>query len=303
MAIADYQQLIDDVIEPEITETVFTKMLDDLRAALTEDTSRLGGSKIARKVRTSITSNARNYDRTDVDPEAGTFEAVQAEWDKTYQETAAEVHEIDISEAENGGIDSISDLIQDAIALEMGQLEQLIWNNLYTRLRADIDDTNAYSDASLSRSTYPTLASTVDTTDTAITIALMRSLSNTARLNKNSGPKSGFLWMMESQVYDVFEPLAAALHTWNITGEANKPIDAGYQVIGNFEGTPLISPPGMTTGDVFLLRKRDCYWRNHRKLTIKQVPSGRDSAKFIIRTGVTGWNDNPGFLAKMTNKD
>jgi hypothetical protein len=303
MAVMDYQQLLEDVITPEITETVFKKNYDEMESLFTRDPLNPGGSKIIDPQRTSMDSTARNYNRDDVDPEGGSFVTVNVEWNKIYQEVAFEVHGIDESESTNDGITTVRSLITDAAMVAAMDLGELMWNNLYTRIKADIDDTNAYGDNSVSRTTYPTLASYVEDTDTPITIDILRTTSNTTRLNKNTGGKSRYLWVMESQVYDKFEPLAAALHTWNITGQAGKPVDAGYQVIGNFEGTNVVAPQGMTTGDTFFVRPEDVLIRNHRAMTIKQVPSGRDSAKFIMRAGVTSRVKNPGFQAKLENKD
>jgi hypothetical protein len=303
MSITDYQQLLDDVITPTMTETVFRKNFQEMVDMFTADPRNEGGSQIIKPLRTSIENTARNYTRDDVDPTGGSFVSVQAKWDKTYQEVAFEIHNIDLAEAGNGGIVELTSLLEDNARLAMGDLGQLSWENLYTRITADVDSNNTYSDAALSRTTYPTLASYEETTDAAITLDYLRTASNTVRLNKNTGGKGGYLWMMEQQVYDVFEPLAAALHTWNVYGEKGQAIAGGYQPIGSFEGTDVATPQGMTTGDVFFVRPQDVMIRNHRGLTIKQVESGRDSAKFIARQGVTGYVENPGFQGKLTNKD
>ena len=112
-----------------------------MQALFTNDPGRQGGSKIIDTLRTSADSVARNYTRNDVDPEGGSFTTVQAEWNKTYQEVAFEVHGIDQAESGNGGNVSISNLISDAAALAMEDMSALMWENLYTRIKADIDET------------------------------------------------------------------------------------------------------------------------------------------------------------------
>ena len=303
MAVMDYQQLLDTVINPEITETVFKKDYDEFSSLFTNDGMVTGGKTIVDTLRTAEDSTARNYTRDDVDPEGGSFTTVDASWNKTYQEVAFEVHNIDQSEQGAGGIAQIQDALMDAAKVAMDDMKQLWWNNLNTRLRADIDSTATYSDGALSRSTYPTLASYEEATDTAITIDLARTMMQSTRINKNSGPKSNFIILMESAVYNKFEPLAAALHTWNVTGQKGMPIAAGYQPLGSFEGSDVYSPQGMTTGDVFYVRPQDVMIRNHRSLEMKQVESGRDSVKVIMRAGVTPRVKNPGFQGKMTSKD
>ncbi|MCK5610764.1 hypothetical protein KAR91_53320 [Candidatus Pacearchaeota archaeon] len=302
--IMNYQQLLEDVITPELTETVFKKDYDEFEKLFTKDPKTGGGSQIIDTQRTSEDSTARSVTRDDVNGVSGSFETVKVEWDKQYQDVTFEVFDIDISEAQNGGITTVSDLILDAGKVAMRDLKEYYWNQLYARLKADIDSSNGYGDNSISRSTYPTLASQEDNTDTPITLALLRSNLNAALLNRNTGGKSRYMHMMETSVYETFEPLAASLHTWNINdAKAGDKVDAGYQVIGNFEQVNVISPQGMTTGDLFSLRPEDVFIRNHMPLNIKQVESDRASKKFIAMSGITSRVKNPGFQVKQTLKD
>ncbi|MCP4548679.1 MAG: hypothetical protein GY835_19655 [bacterium] len=213
------------------------------------------------------------------------------------------MHGIDINRAKHGGSPSVSDLIRDAIAMEMAELWASIYDAVYTQIKADIDDSSTYSDAALNRTTYPTLASQENSTDTQVTLAIMRTHSNAVRLNKLCGPKSGYTWVMQENCYEAFEPAAAALHVWNINGKANNSVDAGYQEIGTFEGQGVATPQGMTVGDIFYTRRQDVKIHTHYPLTIRQVASGRNSAKFVIETGINGYVINPGFQGKMTSKD
>ena len=299
----DYSQLLREVIEPYIMETHFVKLLNDLKAISTFETIERGGASITVPVRTSVSSNAAAYDKTDVDPVAGTFVATDATWTKVYQHTAAEVHGIDLSQAKNGGNPSVTSLIQDAIAMEFAELEDLIFDAILTQWKLDIDSSSTYSDAALNRTTYPTLASQEDSTTVPLTVALARSHSNACRLNKLCGPKSGFQWVMATAVEEGFTPRAAALHGWNLNDtRRGAEVDLGYQAANSFEGQLIYSPTGMTAGDVFYGRKQDFKIRQHRPFAIEQVPSGRDSAKFVMRTGINGYVINPGFCGKQTNK-
>lgn len=299
----DYSQLVREVIQPYIMETCFVKQLEQLEAVGTPDKRKYGGSRITVPIRTSVSSNAAAYDKSDVDPVAGTFVAADAYWTKTYHHTAAEVSGIDLSQAGQGGNPSVSDLIRDAIAMEMAELWAVIYDAVYTQVKADIDSSSNYSDAALNRTTYATLASQEESTDTAITLALLRDHINAVRLNKLCGPKSGYSWIMQEKVYERFEVLAAALHSWNVEGRANQPVDLGYQRVGTWEGVGVYTPQGMTTGDVFCIRKQDLKIHYHRDFEIEQVYSGRDSAKFVMRVGINGYYINPGFAGKMTSKD
>lgn len=299
----DYSQLVREVVLPKIMETCFVKQLAQLEALFSKENRTFGGSKITIPIRTSVSSNAAAYDKSDVDPVAGTFVAKDATWTKKYYHTAAEVHGIDKAQAEGGGQPSVANLIQDAIKMEMDKLWEVIYDAVYTQIKADIDSAATYSDAALNRVTYPTLASYEEDTATPITLSILRTCSNTTRLDKLCGPKGGYTWIMQEKVYERFEPLVAMLHAWNIDGKGGSPIDGGYQAVGNFEGVPVATPQGMTTGDVFFCRRQDVKILNHRTLTIEQVPSGRDSAMFVPRLGINAYVENPGFQGKMTDKN
>lgn len=304
MGVYNYEQILREVVVPEITDTVFQKKFEELEALGTIDPGTQGGKQIVLPMEMSREEVAENYTRDDVDPEGGSGVQVDAKWNKLYQHVAFEVHGIDESEATGGGVVGINGkLIIDAGKKAMSDLSQLWWENHYARLKADIDATATYSDAALSRSTYPTLASYEEATDTPITIDIWRTAINAILLNKNNGDESDYLAMVERQVYNKLRPLAAALHNWNTTGVANQGVDMGYQPLANFEGVDVVSPQGMTTGDLFFVRKQDVLIRKHRTLEIKHVGSGRDSEKFVARAGVTSYVNNPGFQGKLTDKD
>ena len=72
----DYSQILREIVTPKIMETVFVKEYDQLKQIATEDNRKYGGSKITIPVRTSISSNAAAYDKSDVNQVAGTFVGV-----------------------------------------------------------------------------------------------------------------------------------------------------------------------------------------------------------------------------------
>lgn len=299
-----YQQAMNDVLIPEITETLWKKDYDWLKAIFTPMPASWdkGGEQIEKQMRVAATSTARNYDRTDTYGESGDTTIVTAKWNKIYTDVVWEVHGIDISQAKNGGITTIADLMRDAIVQAYGDLKAKLFENLYSMLRADIDSTSTYSDAALSRSTYTRLASYEEGTDTAITLALLRAARNAVTLNETVSDDQ-YIWLMEQAVFNVFNPLAAALHTWNTEGMKGREYAAGYQPVGSWEGSDVTKMPGMTTGDVFYVRPQDVYVHEHRSLESDSIESGKDSIKGVMKIGVHLLVDNPGLQGKMTDKD
>jgi len=299
---ADYNEFIQRVLRAEIYDTVYKRKIAVLKALFPNE-SPVGGDRLTEKFEVARSSPAAAYTKADVNPSPASNTLVKPYWNKKFYHTACEIEGIDIANARNGGTDL--DLVRREITKEVESLMDVVFSAIFTQITADVDSTSvAYSDASLSRSTYPTLASYEEATDTAITIALTRAMINATMLLKNCGPRSGYVMLMEENVFNVFNPLAGALHTWtfNDVGQ-NDSVDTGYRPARSFEGVSVEVPSGMTTGDVFLLRRQDVRLTEHMPLEIEQVPSGRHSVMFVPRIGINCHVVHPGFQGKMTSKD
>jgi hypothetical protein len=297
------QGYIDDVVIPKIMETVFVTNLQPMLDLFNTDPFSTGGPNIVKDICVSETSNAANYTRTDVNPAPDSFETAQASWTRRYQHVAYDAHGIDLSQAKRGGIKAIQNLVQYKSLKAFAQLRKLIFDDFYSRLHADIDSTTAYSDAGLSRSGYPTLASTEDDSDNTVTLAEMRALKLATHLNKNT-EKENYLWIVEPTVNKALQALIVAeFGRYLVDPQRNQGYAGGYQQAESFDGDRVIEMTGMTVGDMFYLNPMDVYVDNHRPLSIEQVPSGKDSVEFVMRIGMEMWVDYPGHQSKMTNKD
>lgn len=298
---ADYNEFIQRVLNPEVVDTVFKRDMDMLER-LFPNSSPLGGDRLTEKFEAARTSPAAAYTKADVNPAAASNTLIKPYWAKKFYHTSCEIEGIDIANAKKGGFDL--DLVRREITQETRSLMDVVFSAFMTQLKADVDATATYSDGALSRTTYSTLASYEEATDTAITVALMRGMINSAMLLKNCGPREGYVILCEEAVKNVFNPLASALHTWTYNdATANDAKDMGYQPTKSFEGVAFESPKGMTTGDVLLLRRQDVRLTTHMPLEIEQVPSGRHSVMFVIRLGINMHCIHPGFQGKMTSKD
>jgi len=297
----DYAGLLREVIMPEIEEDVFTRPLAQLQAIATEDTNIKQGHTIAKDIRVTHTSPARNTTQADVDPVAGSGATVKAYWTKLYQDTAIEVHGQEISESGGEG-PNIRNLLADATKAEMPHLLQLIFDDIYAQWKLDLLASGTYSDAALNRTTYPVLAPYNEVTNTACTVALVRNMMYGTRLNKAAPPKSAYQIVLEPAVEHVLYPQVGLLTTWQ-QQQGAAGYAGGYSDLAKFEGSPVVSVQGMTTGDVFYAPKAFLRWQNHRKLTYENVYAGRDAIKIIVRCGFNGWVENVGKCGMMTVKD
>ena len=300
---SDWNEFIQRVLTPKITDTVFVKSIEPFKNLFGVD-SYVGGDRIVEKFKMSWTSNAAEYDKTDVNPAISSNVIQKPYWNKKFYHGSAGVHNIDVSNAKNGGLEF--DFVSDSLASEVAAMMDVVYSAFLTQLAADVDLTTAYGDGSLSRTTYPTLASEEDATVTTITVPLMREMIRQTRLLKLCGKLNGYTCLMEEGVFNKFKPLAAALHTFAINdSKAGEKLDMGHQTLANFEGLDINDPadfPSMTAGDVYMLRREDVKIKIHRPLEIEAVPSGRDAVEFVCRIGINFHVINPGFQGKMTNK-
>lgn len=300
----DAAGLVLDVVLPGMEDARFYKPWEEFASNFTVDNINTGGKTWRHTIKTSSVSTARNYTKADVDPVAGTFDAAEAYWNFIYQEAAAEVHNIEINQAANGGIKAVTDLMANATEDAFKDLWALIWDDCYAQIKLDLTASGTYSDAALNRTTYPVLAPYNETTDTTITVPFVRNCQYNTQLNKNAtGGNQAYRLIMEPAVLHAFRPQAALLNTWNAANNNNQATSYGYAPVGDFEGSLVTNPQGMTTGDVFFVRKADVQIKQHMGLRTTVVPSGRDSVKIILRTGVNARVINVGKNGMMTNKD
>ena len=299
----DAAGLVKDVTLPGMEDARFYAPWEEFASNFTVDNINTGGPTWRHTIKTSSVSTARNFTKADVDPIAGTFDAAEAYWNFIYQEAAAEVHEIDINQAANGGVKAVENLMQNAVDDMFTDLWDLIFDDVYAQIKLDLTAAGTYSDAELSRVTYPVLVPYNETTNTQITVPFMRNCQYNTQLNKTrTGGNAAYQFILEPAVLHALRPQVALLNTWNETNN-NQGYSGGYAPLADFEGSAIKSPQGMTTGDVFFVRKADVQIKKHMDLGVKVVPSGRASIKVIGRLGVNARVINVGKQGMMTNKD
>jgi len=299
----DYNEILQRKLGPALIDTVFYKQsgLDQLFQIFGTQAPR-SGDRITESFRAANSSNNAAYDKSAVDVVAGSQTLIKPYWNKKFYNGASEVYGID--KANNTMGDIAIDLAADALAVELKSMAGTIFDAFWTRALADVDSSaTAYSDASLSRSTYASLASYEETNNTAITVALVRGMINGSTISKNVD-RNDYVIIMEEAVYNKFSPLAAATHTFNQNGDISMSgRDYGYAPTATFDGIPIYSMKGMTTGDVYFLRRQDVKIVENMPMRLELKNSERDTDLTQIYYGVTPYIINPGFQGKMLTKD
>lgn len=299
----DYSDLIENVLVPGLEKSKLVKPYEDLKQIFNFEQKNDGGAQIEKDIQVTNPTNARNFTKTDVDPVAPQPTYVKATWTHKYSESAFEVHEIDLNQARGRGDVAVENLINDAMTDCYENLINVIFDNLYARIKADLLNSGTYSDAALNRTTYTSLAVTNETTATALTFGLMRALRNTVTNDSPAGRnvQEDYVWLVENTAFDTVEPQLQLLTTWNAVNDGAEK-DAGWAPIGKIQGVRTFKTNGMTDGDVFFLRARDVFIREHMPRSITYTDPGRFSVKGIMRIGVTPWVEKCWAHGMMTSK-
>jgi hypothetical protein len=300
----DYSDLIENVLLPGLEKTKLVKPYEDMKALFNFEAMNDGGAQIEKDIQVTNPTTARNFTKTSVDPVAAKPTYKKATWLHKYSESAFEVSRIDLNQAEGRGDVAVENLIRDAMKECWENLNNVLFDNFYARVKADLLNSGTYSDAALNRSTYTVFAVTNDITSVALTYGLLRSLRNTVTNGSPVGRnvQSEYIWMIENTCFDTVEPQLNLLTTWNATNDGAEK-DAGWAPIGKISGVPSYKTEGMTDGDVFFLRKEDIHIREHMPRTITYTDPGRFSVKGIMRIGVTTWVEKCWAHGMMINKD
>lgn len=299
----DFSDLIENVLLPDLEKTKLVKPYEDLKNTLAFEAVNDGGKQIEKDIQITNPSTARNFTTADVDPVAPKPTYVKATWTHKYSESPFEVPEIHINQAMGRGDVAVESLINDAMRDCYENLINLLFDNVYARIKADLLNSGTYSDAALDRTVYTALAVHNETTSTNLTYGLIRSTRNTVTNGKPVGDNLAqeYVWLIENTAFDTLEPQLALLTTWNAVNDGQKK-DAGWAPIGAIQGVPTYKTEGMTDGDVFFLRKQDVHIREHMPRRVTYVDPGRFSVKGIMRIGMTPWVEKCWAHGMQTNK-
>jgi hypothetical protein len=297
----DIDELVQRDLGPALINSVYNYTMEPVYGLFGKEAPE-NGAVITRVLKPSNSSNNAAYDKSSVDVAAGTHTLVKATWTKKFYNGAAEAYNIDASNNVRGDI--AVDALAENISDELKSIGQTQFDAFAARLLADIDSSaTAYSDASLSRSTYSSLASYEEVTDATITMAYFRTMVSSTLATKVAD-KRDYVCLMEETVYNAFHLLAAAEN-------ASKPTEGGtlagaaygYSPTAFVDGIPIVVLPGMTTGSVYFVRRQDVHIVENMPMRMEVKPVARDTKEVQIYHGITPFVTRPDLQGKMLNKD
>jgi hypothetical protein len=267
------------------------------------------GDTISTGYETSVTTNVGTYtyDEAMVDPYSTT--QVKAYFNKdSYQESTRSFNmhiENRQGTYETGTLDAERRTIEGGVK----NLKDKVTTTAIADLEAQIDSSTAYSDASLSRTTYATLKSYEEATSTALTLAhledALEALENRSTYGLGVEDSSKLMWMMPRNQLTNLSRLAlgsSALTATDKMGMSGS-IDAGraFRTVA-FEGVPIMVVPEMTTTVILLVYTPDIVVFENRKLKITEKDENADTNLNLLTAGYNIIAMNPNNHAKLSAK-
>lgn len=299
----NFENLIENVVLPGLELTKLVKPYEDLKTTFNFQSINEGGDRIQKKIQVTNPSNARNFTKANVNPVSPTPMYVTAHWIHKYSESPFSVSKIDMNQALGRGDVAVENLVTSAMADCYENLINLLFDNVYARIKADLLNSGTYSDALLNRTAYPVFATHNDVTSTALTYGLIRTCRNTTTNGKrgNKNIASDYVWLIENTAFDTLEPQLQLLTNWNAINDG-QPKDAGWAPIGKIQGVDAYKTEGMTDGDVLFLHKEDIHIVEHMPRVVDYNDPGRFAIDGTMRIGVTPYVEKVFLHGMMTNK-
>lgn len=300
-----YDDLLENVIQRDLVDNVVVPKVEKLFQYFTKNTNVEKGNLISDRNALTETTAGGAFSRGEAFPASLAKTWATATWTKVYYQESATVRGETISEA-GGNFDAIGNILSDAASSATRQLmDKHVYSGCMTQLKSDVDSDNTYgSYSALTRGTETTAYE--ENTDATITLAYMRAMYKALVLKEETNWEE-YITLIEPTVWSTFWPLADALvskYRMNpMTGESTA---TGYMDVHSFDGVPVTSMYGMTTGDVMCLNRNDVQIQQHLPLQlVYQGPKelGAFEHKITAITGINAWCRRPSRNGKMTLKD
>ncbi len=307
MARVDYSNLITEIVQPQLVDSVVNKKMDKLFSLFTQNNNVAGGSRITDPNVIAKTAAGGAFTRADADPVSLTQTFINPYWNKLYYHEAFNVRREDIDEKKAPSAEIA--LVSDAAMVATELLMEHVYDGVMTQIKADVDSAADYSDGAETRVTA--LTSYEENTNATITLAYMRGAQNAIAM-KDTINWGDYVWLLEQTVMNSAHPLMSATGSWveqnprqggSSSNTGGSRVATGYMPVASFDGIPVDTSFGMTVGDCFLLKRADVQIQTHKGLEVEMKSVDEYGIRGVVRIGVNGWVRRPAFAGKLTLKD
>ena len=303
-----YDTLKREVWRPELQNAIFDNFWF-FDQSVFKKVSPQDGDTIATGYETSVSTNAGTYDYDDAMVEAYTSTQVKAYFTKdSFQETARAFNQLLRKRGEGGyevkGLNARKRIIERAAR----NLKDRVMTTMLTDAESQVSSSSAYSDASLSRTTYATLRSYQEDTTTDLTLGHLEDAIEALETHTTYG-----LGVQSYQDLVILAPrnqitnlarLALGTAALTLTNQIpDGPIDAGRVFRTKvFEGIDVIPVADMTTTTIMILHKPDVTVYMGSDLTITPKDEPADTELNLLTMDCNVVIENPNNHAILTSK-
>jgi len=268
-----------------------------------------GGRSIDEAIQVTITTDVGTFEFDDVMGDPFTTTEVKASFNKKhYQETARLFKMYQDYMAEGGTEIQSLDAVKEVLATGLDNLIDKMTETMITDMINQIDDSAAYSDAALSRSTYPTLRSYVDSDAEALSLPDLDGAISALRARTTWGagvkdPQRDLAILVPAVLQEKIASLVGSAAQMTYSAQSKEQIDGGQILWTTHYGNlPVEIVPGMTSTTLLVVHKPDIKIFETKKPT--WTPKS-ELAYTDLWHGVASYNivvSNPNNHAKLTGK-
>lgn len=313
MAGETFSTLVREVWWPELMVTHFRNfwMFDQ---NYFEMVPALGGSAINAGYEYTVSSNVGTYNYDDSMVEPYSSSQVKAYFNKDHFQEAVRIFGVYKDYLSNGGSETAAlDYARKSLEGGMLNLRDKITTTMISDLETQVDSSTAYSDASLSRTTYASLKSYEEATSTALGMAhledAVEALMTHVTYGQGVRSEQDLLWMVPRNQLTNLSRLVtgqaynASFFQMMTSTQDMGPADAGRVFrTKTFEGIDIVSVPDMTTTVLLCLHKPDVKIVETRPFTIKEKSETADTELYQLTAAYNAVAKRPGNHAKLSGK-
>ena len=304
-----FSDLVREVWTPELKQTIwFNSWMFD--QSLFQIKPSPGGRTISTGYQTAVSSNVGTYAYDEPMPEPYTSTEVKAYFNKDWFQEAARVFKQYLDSMKNGGTEPQFDAVRNSIEVAMKNIRDKISTTMIADLITQIDSSTAYSDASLSRTTYASLKSYEEATSTALTLAHMEDMVEAIDDHVTYGQTVGDLaaecvFLMPRNQLTNLSRLATGASAFEFTSSTQNPadIDVGrVHRVAKFEQIPIVVVPDMTSTVILLVHKPSTIVYETRPFEIEEKDEPADTMLWHLTAAYNIVCHSPGNSGKLSGK-
>jgi hypothetical protein len=252
----------------------------------------------------AVDSNAEVYVQGAPMPSASTLSDVRAYFTKDFYQETAKVYGDTLAMSKNGGLNVQEDLIKKSLDTAIKNLKVAMTTTFTTDLAAQVDSSTAYSDASLNRTTY-SIASYEYAVSGALTRAWLTDVIEFLQTGSYGMPVdiSDLCFVVPPNQHTNIANLQAAAQYAEFSVDAQNmgPMDTGVKFrTMTYESVPILQIPGLTTTEVYLLKRSATKIYMHEDITAQPKDIAEWADNWLVTGGANLVVSDPRACVKLT---